>query len=519
MQQWFSAFKVTTRLYLAFGALIALLAGSLGAVWVQQRNQETAVQRLLEQDLRKLRLIDRWVALSESTALRILAVNSTPDAAVGALFGPEIGPRVKEIGELYKEVDTLSTTPRERAEMDALVPKRERLLATLARLTELRRSGDADGAAALFKAEFAPAVSVYLAHLKHYGDLQGELTREAAEAARADSRRHATALGGAMIVGVLLAAAGVSYLLRRLQRAFAQAVDLAQCVAGGDLTVRSHIEGSDELAVLMRALSGMAGSLEVLVHDVRQGTASIAVASSEIAQGNADLSVRTEHQSSSLQQAASAMEQMTSTVAQTSDHARQADAMAREASTVAVSGGQAVQQVVATMGQIQAASRRIAEIIGVIDGIAFQTNILALNAAVEAARAGEQGRGFAVVAGEVRTLARRSAEAAREIRTLISDSNEKVDAGHVQVGLAGQRMDEIVDAVRRVSLLIAEISRASAEQNGGIAEVGRSVSEIEQATQQNAALVEQAAAAADSMKTQAQRLEEAVSVFRVGAPA
>ena len=519
MQQWFSTFKVTTRLYLAFGALIALLAGSLAAVWVQQGNQDAAVERLLEQDLRKLRLIDRWVALSESASLRILAVNSTTDSAVGALFGPEIGPRVKEIGELYKEVDALSTTAPERAEMDALVPKRERLLATLGRLTELRKRGDTDGAAALFKAEFAPIVSEYVAHLKRYGELQGTLMRQAAEVARADSRRHAATLVGVMVLGVLLAAAGVSYLLRRLQRAFAQAVDLAERVAGGDLTVRSRIEGSDELATLMRALSGMASSLEVLVNDVRQGTASIAVASSQIAQGNADLSVRTEHQSSSLQQAASAMEQMTSTVAQTSDHARQADAMAREASAVAVSGGHAVQQVVTTMAQIQTASRRIAEIIGVIDGIAFQTNILALNAAVEAARAGEQGRGFAVVASEVRTLARRSAEAAREIRTLIADSNEKVDSGHVQVGEAGQRMDEIVGAVRRVSLLIAEISTASSEQNGGLAEVGRSVSEIEQATQQNAALVEQAAAAADSMKTQAQRLEEAVSVFRVGAPA
>jgi methyl-accepting chemotaxis protein len=294
-----------------------------------------------------------------------------------------------------------------------------------------------------------------------------------------------------------------------------RAVKVAERIAQGDLTSTVEIHGNDEIGRLLQAIHGMQDRLRELVGDIRQSADSIQTASTEVAVGNQDLSHRTEQTASSLQQAASSMHQLTATVNQSAESASQANQMASSASSVAQRGGQVVAQVVATMEEINHSSRKIADIIGVIDGIAFQTNILALNAAVEAARAGEQGRGFAVVAGEVRSLAQRSAEAAKEIKGLIGTSVDKVEAGTRLVSDAGSTMNEIVASVKRVSDIIGEITAAAAEQSTGLGEVNGSVGQLDQMTQQNAALVEQSAAAAESLKGQAARLAELVSVFRL----
>ena len=294
-----------------------------------------------------------------------------------------------------------------------------------------------------------------------------------------------------------------------------EAVAVAGRVATGDLTSRIDVNGRDEIGQLFGALHRMNDSLAAIVGNVRNGTESIDVASREIATGNADLSARTETQASSLEETASSMEALTTAVRQNAESARQANELVLSASGHALKGGEVVGQVVGTMGAIRDSSRKIADIIGVIDGIAFQTNILALNAAVEAARAGEQGRGFAVVAAEVRSLAQRSASAAKDIKDLINDSVDKVDAGGELVDAAGATMHEIVQSVRRVADIMNEIASAGQEQRAGIEEVNRAVAQMEQMTQQNAALVEQAAAAADSMQAQSRRLTEAVSVFRL----
>ncbi|MBV8634477.1 MAG: HAMP domain-containing protein, partial [Burkholderiaceae bacterium] len=315
----------------------------------------------------------------------------------------------------------------------------------------------------------------------------------------------------ALIMGVVVGA----WLVRAISGPIDQAVTVAQKVALGDLTQRITVESSDETGKLLQALKDMNDSLVRIVGEVRTGTETISTASSEIATGNLDLSQRTESQASSLEETASTMEELTSTVKQNAENARQANQLVVSASEHAIRGGTVVGNVVGTMGSIKESSRKIVDIIGVIDGIAFQTNILALNAAVEAARAGEQGRGFAVVAAEVRNLAQRSAAAAKEIKALIDDSVEKVEAGSKQVDDAGATMNEIVTSVQRVADIMSEISAASQEQSSGIEQVNLAITQMDEVTQQNAALVEQAAAAAQSMQDQAGNLSMVVSVFKV----
>jgi methyl-accepting chemotaxis protein len=315
----------------------------------------------------------------------------------------------------------------------------------------------------------------------------------------------------AILIGVLFAWT----ITRSITSPMSKAIEVAKRVADGDLNAKIEVSGKDEVANLMRELDKMVGSLQSVIANVQVASDQIATASNEIAQGNTDLSARTENQASSLQETAASMEQITGTVKQSADNARQAQQLAATASEVAAKGGAVVGEVVTTMDSITEASKKISDIIGVIDGIAFQTNILALNAAVEAARAGEQGRGFAVVAGEVRTLAQRSAQAAKEIKTLIGDSVSKVDAGSRLVADAGSTMDEIVSQVKRVTDLIGEITAATIEQSGGIEQVNQAVTQLDETTQQNAALVEQSAAAAASLKDQAFRLTESIAVFKL----
>jgi methyl-accepting chemotaxis protein len=315
--------------------------------------------------------------------------------------------------------------------------------------------------------------------------------------------------------GVLVGIAIGWVISKSITRPLDEAVKIAQTVAAGDLSSRIVVSSKDETGQLMQALKDMNDSLVGIVSKVRSGTDTIATASSQISAGNHDLSSRTEEQASSLEETAASMEELTSTVKQNAENARQANQLAVTASSVAVKGGSVVAEVVGTMGAINASSRKIVDIIGVIDGIAFQTNILALNAAVEAARAGEQGRGFAVVAAEVRNLAQRSAAAAKEIKVLIDDSVGKVEEGGKQVAQAGQTMDEIVDSVKRVTDIMAEITAASQEQTSGIEQINQAITQMDQVTQQNAALVEEAAAAAQSLQEQAGGLSQVVSVFKL----
>ncbi len=322
-------------------------------------------------------------------------------------------------------------------------------------------------------------------------------------------------LGFALFAAVLMA----QWIVRSVTRPLREAVDLSRAVAAGDLSRPIHTSGDNETAQLLRALKDMQAGLVRVVGSVREGSESVAAASAQIAQGNRDLSARTEQQASALEQTAASMEELNSTVRQNADNARQANQLAMNASTVATQGGEAVADVVRTMKDINDSSNRISDIIGVIDGIAFQTNILALNAAVEAARAGEQGRGFAVVAAEVRSLAGRSAEAAREIKGLIGASVERVELGTAQVDRAGQTMAEVVTAIRRVTDIVGEISAASSEQSEGVEQVSEAVTQMDQVTQQNAALVEEMAAAASSLNLQARELVDTVSTFKLSAHA
>jgi methyl-accepting chemotaxis protein len=305
-------------------------------------------------------------------------------------------------------------------------------------------------------------------------------------------------------------------LIRNISSSLHDAQALADAVAQGDLTQHIESHGKDEVARLVQSMVAMRQSLVNVVSNVRQGSEGVATASAEIAQGNNDLSARTESQASALEETAASMEELGSTVQHNAENARQASQLAQNASTVAIRGGEVVGQVVETMKGINDSSRKIADIIGVIDGIAFQTNILALNAAVEAARAGDQGRGFAVVASEVRSLAGRSAEAAKEIKSLIGSSVERVEQGSALVDQAGITMTEVVSSIRRVTDIVAEISAASSEQSAGVNQVGEAVTQMDQVTQQNAALVEQMAAAASSLKSQASDLVQVVAQFRLG---
>jgi methyl-accepting chemotaxis protein len=421
-----------------------------------------------------------------------------------------------------KALQTLSSLPLAAQELSLIAAAAD--LATqadtlLKQAQALARSMQAEAAAGVLTTQFSPIQQKWTDTLDKLADLaeaERGVTLESAATARSQSMLAMLGVGAG---SVLLGLVASFFLSRDLTRRLALGTAAARRIADGDLTAEVDVKGRDEVAQLLSAVQTMQQQLQRTVSDIQLSSESIRVASGEIATGNQDLSARTEQQAASLQQTAASMGQMTDTVGANAESARQARQLASDASLVAAHGGEVVGRVVATMGQIQASSKRIGDIIGVIDGIAFQTNILALNAAVEAARAGEQGRGFAVVASEVRSLAQRSAQAAREIKALIGASVETIDAGARLVDEAGSTMTSIVDKVRNVGQLIGEISDSSRAQSEGIGQVNSAVGQLDDMTQRNAALVEESAAAAESLKIQAARLADVVAVFRIAADA
>nr|WP_036237704.1 methyl-accepting chemotaxis protein [Massilia sp. JS1662] len=408
--------------------------------------------------------------------------------------------------------------PEEKQALAAIKDIEARTQPLIAKLVALRQADNTAEATVLLDKQAGPAFVEWLASVNRLIDLEEKLNNDAAAQARALSHSFFAWMLAILAIAAAAGAAAAWFishgLLRQLGGQPDYAVGIAGAIAAGDLSVPIETR-ADDRSSLLYAMKGMRDSLVNIVSQVRAGTLTIANASTEIAAGNQDLSERSERQAGTLEETASSMEELTGTVRQNADNARQANTLAESASSVAQRGGAVVAQVVQTMASINDSSKQIAEIISVIDGIAFQTNILALNAAVEAARAGEQGRGFAVVAGEVRSLAQRSAAAAKEIKTLISDSVAKVDDGAKLVDEAGSTMEEIVTSVKRVTDIMGEISLASQEQSAGIEQVNRAIGQMDEATQQNAALVEQAGAAASALQDEAANLARLVSIFKL----
>ena len=493
-----------------WGAFLVLMLAMLAISGFQQYRANTSMASAMDGVIdieERISMALRWRGGTET------AVNMVMGAAVtsGSVLAEQYNAKIQE------KIVAEATQPDEKASVDKVLVARKAVMAATAKTWELKGAGDVVETQRFADDQFAPLITSYL---KTQDDFVSMLQqrRDTVRAAASDQRTSYAIQGlvaSAVLMGLFLLLAWK--LVRSITVPLGQAVTLADAIAAGDLTRDLQSTRKDELGDMLRSLSSMAERLRGVVGEVRVGVDAVSSASVEIANGNHDLSARTEQTASNLEQTAASMEELTATVTQSADTARQANQLAGTAAQAAARGGEVVGQVVSSMQHITHSSRKISDIIGVIDGIAFQTNILALNAAVEAARAGEQGRGFAVVASEVRSLAGRSAEAAKEIKTLISASVENVETGSRQVAEAGQSMAEIVASVQRVSDLIGEITASSTEQRDGIAQVNQAVTHLDQMTQQNAALVEESTAAAASMRDQAQHLADVIAVFNVGA--
>ena len=504
--------KISVSLYLGFGAVILglLFVALFGLYQVRASNQ--AMKSMYD---------DRVVALKQLKIAADMLTSHVLDAAIKSANG------LQENSKSMQDLDSAMTQYKAqwKAYTETFLVEQEKLAVAriealqpsvnteVEQLRKAMESGD--------KAAVAAQIKPLYAAIDPVGEVLSGLTDiqlNESQALYEHSNASFLSTSYIFVAVMLLALSGGMFMAMRITRAITvplgQAVELARKVAEGDLTLDIDGRGSNEMSQLLAALKDMQHSLVQLVATVRNSSDGVSIASAEIATGNHDLSARTESQASALEETSASMEELSSNVSQNADSARQANQLARTAASVAIRGGQVVSQVVDTMKGINESSRKIADIIGVIDGIAFQTNILALNAAVEAARAGEQGRGFAVVASEVRSLAGRSAEAAREIKSLIGASVERVEHGTSLVDQAGSTMTEVVGAIQRVADIMAEISSASSEQAAGVTQVGEAVTQMDQVTQQNAALVEQMAAAASSLKSQAQDLVQVVASFK-----
>ena len=509
--QW----KIGPRLAAAMGVMLALLILVTVMAMLQMMRMRSATLDITSNWLPSVSLVNQInTNTSDFRIAETAHVLATEDAAM-AVKDKAMANVLAELGKNRAAYEKLISSPEEKRLYDSFTADWKSYMAAHDKLYAHSRKNENDKALAILDGEsqkFFDSASDVLDKLVDMNTKGAERASADAEAAYVMAR---TVVFVALALAIVMALLISRLLIRSITLPLRRAVEVADAVADGDLRQAVNAQGADEAAQLMRALDRMQNGLTQTVSRVRANAESVSTASSEIAQGNADLSQRTEEQASALQETAATMSELASTVRSNADNARQADQLARNASDAARQGGGAVGDVVDTMRGISESSRRIADIIGTIDGIAFQTNILALNAAVEAARAGEQGRGFAVVAGEVRTLAQRSADAAKEIKSLISSSVEQVERGSQQVDTAGQSMQSLVQAIQRVTDIVGEISTASVEQADGVGQVEQAVSQMDQVTQQNAALVEESAAAAESLRQQALQMVEIVSVFRL----
>ena len=511
-----SNLKIGTRLGLGFGVVVLLLA-AVALVAVTRINLiNQATERILHDSFGKLTLA-RHIQTEVNVQSRLLR-----NAVIGAADPAEVREQLEKLDASLKsneeyivKLEAMLTLPKGKELFKTLRERRDAYAAARNALIKLIKEGQSEQAAKFVSKELRLVQVPYFKVINEMEDFQEVLMQKDGEEIAAGGALavqltlilSTTALIGAVLIGW--------FITRSITMPVNRAVVFAQTVAAGDLSGQIDVRSKDEIGALLQALNDMTRSLNNIVGQVRAGSDEISTATAEVASGNLDLSSRTEQQASALEETASSMEELTSTVKQNSDNARQANQLAVSAVDVARQGGAVVTEVVTTMGHIHASAGKIADIIGVIDGIAFQTNILALNAAVEAARAGEQGRGFAVVASEVRNLAQRSAGAAREIKTLINDSVEQVNAGNQLVAKAGTTMTEVVASIQRVTDIMSEITAASREQEVGIGQINQAVNEMDAVTQQNAALVEQAAAATAALEGQASRLTQVVSVFKL----
>jgi len=507
--------RIGTRLAIGFGIILAMLVVALGAdSIVSTRNREAMIAGLEVSNAKSALAVDIKGALLEGgIAMRNIGLQS--DLAAMKKEEQKVMALRKRFTDARDKLTALGLDGTEKKILADLSRLEQETDAPFREAIRLVTAFNSEDAIKLITTKIDPLNQQALAEINRLVEIQ-QATASRVLNDTVDSGRQLMIM--LFVIGAVALAVGGAFawmLTRSIILPLQDAVLVARRVAAGELTTQVDVTGSDEVSQLLHALQDMNGSLQKIVGEVRTGTDSIAVASREIASGNADLSSRTEMQAGALQETANSMGQLTNIVRQNADSAREANKLVISASGIAAKGGEVVGQVVDTMGSIKESSRKIVDIIGVIDGIAFQTNILALNAAVEAARAGEQGRGFAVVAAEVRSLAQRSASAAKEIKQLISDSVEKVDAGGRLVDQAGQTMDDIVNAVTQVADLMREITTASEAQSADIEEVNRAIAQMDEMTQQNAALVEEAAAAAQSMQDQASVLEKAVAVFKM----
>ena len=510
--------KISHRLLASYAACILLIVvvGTLGVTWLRELGQ---MQReMYETEVVPLKLAGTasWQAATHFRRMYAYILKTDEKARAETLDLNE-----KSAADIVKAIEferAHATTAEQRqlvADFDRTWPA---YVASTRTLEAAARAGDTAGALAELNATTDPLHVKVRKLFISLGEMREKSAHQRSDDGVAIVNAAAWKVTALVIFGLLAASAigwlVTSFITRQIGGEPGQAADLARAVAAGDLTASVALRAGDRTS-LMAQLKAMQASLSQVVTRVRQNSESVATAATQISQGNNDLSARTEEQASALEETAASMEELSSTVRHNADNATQANQLAQSASEVAVQGGQVVHEVVETMKVINESSRRIADIIGVIDGIAFQTNILALNAAVEAARAGEQGRGFAVVAAEVRSLAGRSAEAAKEIRGLITASVERVEQGTALVDRAGDTMTRVVSAIQRVTDIIGEISAASSQQSAGVSQVGEAVSQMDQATQQNAALVEESAAAAESLSAQARQLVDAVKVFKL----
>lgn len=507
--------KVGTRLGIGFGVVVMLLIGMtlFGINRMSSLNDGTSL--LVNDRYPKVVLANEILdgINFNALAMRNLLITEDPEKIKAALN--EIKSNVTRVGEKIAQLDKTISTEKGKQVFNDVKEARSKYVVTQNEYLKLIDEGKKQEAGEYLLSSVVQAQTGYFSQVQNLIALIGTIMVKSGEDAEQNYQSSRNMLSGIAIIAILLACGFAYWTTRSITQPLNQAVQIARTIADGDLTSNIQVESSDETGQLLQALKDMNNSLVRIVAQVRTGTDTIASASTQIAAGNLDLSSRTEEQASSLEETAASMEELTSTVKQNADNARQANQLAAEASDVAIKGGEVVSEVVSTMSSINNSSKKIVDIISVIDGIAFQTNILALNAAVEAARAGEQGRGFAVVASEVRNLAQRSAAAAKEITVLIGDSVDQVAAGTLLVNKAGTTMSEVVNSVRRVTDIMAEITAASHEQSTGIEQVNQAIAQMDEVTQQNAALVEEAAAAAASLEDQAANLSELVDVFRI----